>query len=62
MSGPKLVEQLRQVRQDFKVLYMSGYTDDAIFSEGLLDKEANFIEKPFMIDKFAKKVREVLDN
>ena len=61
MGGPELIERLWQVRQDFKVLYMSGYTDNAIVSEGLLDKEANFIKKPFTMDGLAKKVREVLD-
>jgi len=62
MSGPQLVESLRQVRQGFKVLYMSGYTDDAIDHHGVLEKGVNFIQKPFSIEGLAKKVREVLDN
>ena len=61
MSGYELVEGLKQVRNDFKVLYMSGYTDDAIVHHGVLEKGVNFIQKPFTIDGLARKVREVLD-
>jgi len=61
MGGPQLVEQLRQVRQDFKVVYMSGYTDNTITHRGVLEKGMNYIQKPFTIDGLARKVREVLD-
>lgn len=61
MSGRHLAESLKEVRQDFKVLYMSGYTDDAIVHHGVLEKGMNFIQKPFTIDGLASKVREVLD-
>jgi DNA-binding NtrC family response regulator len=61
MSGPRLIERFRRIRQDFKVLYMSGYTDDAIAHHGILDKGINYIEKPFTLDSLAKKVRKVLD-
>jgi hypothetical protein len=44
-----------------KVLYMSGYTDDAIVHHGVLDKGTAFIGKPFSIDALARKVRETLD-
>jgi CheY-like chemotaxis protein len=61
MGGPQLVEQLRQMRQDFKVLYMSGYTDGGIAHHGVLEKGIDYIQKPFSIDGLTRKVREVLD-
>jgi CheY-like chemotaxis protein len=61
MSGRQLAEQLKQVCRDFKVLYMSGYTDNAITHHGVLEKGMNYLQKPFTIDGLAKKVREVLD-
>ena len=60
MGGPQLAEQLRQLRQDFKVLYMSGYTDNSITHRGVLEKGMNYIQKPFTIDGLTRKVREVL--
>jgi DNA-binding NtrC family response regulator len=61
MSGPQLIKQLKQVRQDFKVLYMTEYADEAIVQHGVVDKTINLIHKPFTIEKLARKVREVLD-
>jgi two-component system cell cycle sensor histidine kinase/response regulator CckA len=61
VSGNQLVVSMRQVRQDFKVLYMSGYTDNAIVHHGILEKGVNYIQKPFTMDGLARKVREVLD-
>ncbi len=61
LSGRQLVEQISQGRQDFKVLYMSGYTDNAIVHHGVLEKGMNFIQKPFTLEGLARKVREVLD-
>jgi two-component system cell cycle sensor histidine kinase/response regulator CckA len=61
VSGRQLVESMRQVRQDFIVLYMSGYTDNAIVHHGVLEKGVNYIQKPFTMDGLARKVREVLD-
>ncbi len=62
MSGRQLVEQLRQVYQNFKVLYMSGYTDNTIVHHGVLERGINYIQKPFTVGALACKVREVLDN
>ena len=61
MGGRQLAEQLKQVCQDFKVLYMSGYTDNAITHHGVLEKGMNYLQKPFTVDSLARKVREVLD-
>jgi PAS domain S-box-containing protein len=61
MSGRDLAEQLMPTRPDMKVLYMSGYTDDAIVHHGVLEEGTAFIAKPFSIDGLARKLREVLD-
>ena len=62
MSGRELAERLGAERQQLKVLYMSGYTDDAIVRHGLLEETLNFIQKPFDSAGVARKVREVLDS
>jgi hypothetical protein len=62
MSGRDLAKRLRPLRPDMKVLYMSGYTDDAIVHHGVLEKGTAFIGKPFSIDALSRKLREVLDN
>ena len=61
MSGRQLVDRCWQMRQDFKVLYMSGYTDNAIVHHGVLEKEVYFIQKPFTFDGLARKMREALN-
>ena len=60
ISGPKLVEQLRPLLPGLKVLYVSGYTDEAIVRHGVLGAGIPFLQKPFSIDALARKVREVL--
>ena len=61
MSGRMLVERLTAIRPTVKVLYMSGYTDNAIVHHGVLDAKTNFIGKPFSAADLTWKVREVLD-
>jgi PAS domain S-box-containing protein len=61
MGGKDLAEQLRTVRPDTKVLYMSGYTDDALTHHGVLESGVALLEKPFTPTRLAYKVREVLD-
>jgi PAS domain S-box-containing protein len=61
VGGPELVQRLAAERPDVKVLYMSGYTDQAVASRGLLDTGYAFLQKPFAPSALARKVREVLD-
>ena len=61
MNGRELSNRLLETRPKLRVLFMSGYTDDAIVHQGVLDESANFIQKPFPPESLAKKVREVLD-
>jgi CheY-like chemotaxis protein len=60
-SGPEVFERLVARDPRLKVLYMSGYTDDAVFRTGRLQPGAAFIQKPFSADGLRRKVREVLD-
>jgi DNA-binding NtrC family response regulator len=60
-AGPSLVERLRASRPGLAVLYMSGYTDDAIVHHGVLSEGTPFLQKPFTPNGLAQKVREVLD-
>jgi CheY-like chemotaxis protein len=61
MSGRELVAEIHAVRPEIRVLYASGYTDDAIVRHGMLDPGLAFLQKPFTPDSLLKKVREVLD-
>jgi CheY-like chemotaxis protein len=61
MSGRELAERLARICPGLKVLYMSGYTDNAIVHHGVLEPGTSFIGKPFAAAELARKVREVLD-
>ena len=61
MSGRELAEAIAGARPETKVLFMSGYTDDAIVRHGVLEAGIKFLEKPFSPQTLAVKVREVLD-
>ena len=60
ISGKELAEQFLKLRPDTRVLYMSGYTDQAIVHHGILDGDIAFIGKPFTPDALVLKVVEVL--
>jgi len=60
MSGPKVAEEVAALRPGIQVLYMSGYTDDAVVRHGVLSQDMPFIQKPFTPAMLRKKVREVL--
>jgi DNA-binding NtrC family response regulator len=61
MNGRQLVEHLLVARPDLKVLYLSGYTNDAVVRHGVFESNVNFLQKPFTTEALAAKVREILD-
>lgn len=62
LNGHDLANRLRSIYPPIKVLFMSGYTADIIASQGVLNNNLFFIEKPFSISKLSEKVSEVLEN
>jgi two-component system cell cycle sensor histidine kinase/response regulator CckA len=61
LSGRELAERLRALRPQMKVLFITGYTDDALVRHGLLPTEVELLPKPLSPSKLVAKVREVLD-
>jgi PAS domain S-box-containing protein len=61
LDGRELAERVKSLHPGMKVLYMSGYTDNAIIHHGVLEKGMNYIQKPFTLEGLARKIREVLD-
>ncbi len=62
MSGAELVERLLPIHPEMKVMYMSGYTDDAVIRHGILEEKVQFLQKPFSPNTLLEKVRNILDN
>jgi two-component system cell cycle sensor histidine kinase/response regulator CckA len=60
MSGRELAQQLAQKGHQVKVLFISGYTDNAIVHHGILDEGTHFLQKPFTPDSLTRKIREIL--
>ena len=60
MSGRELSARLCASHPHTKVLYLSGYTEDAIVHEGVLEPGTAFLQKPFTLQMLSRKVREVL--
>jgi FixJ family two-component response regulator len=61
MSGRELAENFLRLRPATKVLFISGYTDDAMVHHGALQAHMAFVQKPFTPDSLARKVGEILD-
>ncbi|HKP59974.1 MAG TPA: PAS domain-containing protein [Polyangiales bacterium] len=61
MSGHELAQRVLGMRPDLRVLYVSGYTEDAIADHGAIDAELDFLQKPLTPDGLLSKVREILD-
>ncbi len=62
MSGRELCDELRRRMPDLKVLFISGYTDDAVVRHGVVEGDVAFLQKPFSMRSLLSKVREVLDS
>jgi len=62
MSGRVLADLMLERFPHIAVLFMSGYTDNAIVHQGVIDADAHFVQKPFQTDALVRKVREVLDS
>jgi len=60
MTGIELAEQLKSAYPEIKIIYMSGYTDHSVLSDGMLPPDKSFIQKPFTLDLLTQKVREAL--
>jgi len=60
-SAPALAREFAALQGGARVLFMSGYTNDAISQQGLIDRGVNYIEKPFEVATLTRKVRDVLD-
>ncbi|MEW6437118.1 MAG: CHASE3 domain-containing protein [Pseudomonadota bacterium] len=61
MSGRELAERMTALRPDLKVLFTTGYTQNAIVHHGIVDPGTAFLPKPFTLDQLARKVRAVID-
>src|SRR3989454_581003 len=61
LNGRELASRLVDLRPDARVIFMSGYTDDAVTRHGVLEPGSAYVQKPFTPDAIARRVREVLD-
>jgi CheY-like chemotaxis protein len=61
MGGRLVAERVATIKPEIKVLFFSGYTDDAVVRHGISKSEVAFLQKPFKLEGLANKVREVLD-
>jgi two-component system cell cycle sensor histidine kinase/response regulator CckA len=62
MSGPDLARAILPACPGVRLLYISGYTDEAVLHHGIPQSGVAFLQKPFLPDALLRKVREVLDS
>lgn len=62
MGGSELAEKLKSKLPNLKILFTSGYTDEAVIRHGVIVGNTNFIQKPFAPDDLANKIRKILDD
>jgi PAS domain S-box-containing protein len=62
MTGIELAEHLKSAYPEIKIIYMSGYTDHSVLTDGMLAPDKSFIQKPFTLDLLTQKVREALSS
>lgn len=62
MGGRELAENLRSMMPQLRILFMTGYTDNAMFHNGMLDSDVQLIQKPFTPASLLQKIREILEN
>ncbi|MCC3860832.1 response regulator [Emcibacteraceae bacterium Y4] len=60
MDGPTLVRKIRETDKELKVIFISGYAEDAL-DDNIMDKDFNFLSKPFSLKQLAEQVKEVLE-
>ena len=61
MNGKELADEMLQLDSNLAVLFTSGYTDNHMVQNSILDKDVNFIHKPYSISALSKKMRSILD-
>ncbi|MGH9700869.1 MAG: ATP-binding protein, partial [Candidatus Acidiferrales bacterium] len=61
ISGRELADRIKRLRPEIKILYMSGYTDQAVVHHGILESDAILLQKPFTLAALASKLRELLN-
>lgn len=61
MTGRVFADRALEVQPDLKVLFMTGYSRNAVIHNGVLDAGVAFMQKPFTTEKLAQKVRDVLE-
>jgi PAS domain S-box-containing protein len=61
ISGRELSERVKAIRPDIRVLFMSGYTDQAVVHHGILETDAVLLQKPFTVAALAAKLRDILN-
>ena len=62
ITGVPLIEQIKSLRPDIRILFMSGYTDDALGRQGVLASGVSYIQKPFMPADLLRKVYDILES